>query len=156
MKKPKNYLTDLNKKFKFKIKIIGLGGEEFKRRRLTEVRLIVEKPKTRKRHPLLKSPLDLKSLAKVRQTPFRLQYTINRYYLARQYFRRGVKNPIDEFAEVKAVTRTHQDGKLAFLVDVCIIDNMQVVKMMNSLHKTITKKRKPTKKKSIKRRKRRK
>ncbi len=154
MRKRKNYLTDILTKFRFQID--GLGGEDFKYHKLHTIRVIVKKPKGRKRHPLLKASLDLKSLARVRQTPFRLQLTLDRHYLVTQYRKHGIKNPIDEFVEVKQVNKVKKTRKeIIYLVDMEIIDNMLAVKMMSDLHKTIKrqkKKKKPTKKIRRKRR----
>jgi len=155
MRRKQNSLIDLTNKFKFKIE--GLGGEEFRNKKLVSVRLVLIKPKTRKHHPLFTAFRNLKKMAKVRQTPFRLQFTINQYFLVRHFLAYGIKNPIDEFVEITNVNRTiHQKTQTFYSVDVKIVDNMHIIKMMDQLHKIkkrSKKKRKAIKKKNIKHRK---
>jgi hypothetical protein len=138
--KVKNNLTDIRTKKCFLVE--SIGAEDFANRKIIGLKLVVRIEGKLRRTPLFKAPIDLRNMAIVRQTPYRLQLTLNQYHLARMYSNRyGIKNPIDEFVTIKQVARTYRGKDLLFFVDVIFVDNMTAVKMMSDLHKELERQR---------------
>lgn len=133
-KKPNNYLTDVVRKERYIIEGIHEERITFASPRKADLVIDITRPKTRKHIPIFLATKQLRHRARVRQTPFRMQYTISYFYQVKHFSQKhGVRNPIDEFVEIINISWSAVDK--TFNVGIKFIDNVRFVRMMHDFNK---------------------